>query len=114
MTYARPVGPAKFLPHRLEEPYETLLGGEAAHHLLATVYADWVCPTSGHVIPWDDCYAAADLYPLPRKAGLLLEPDGTPTPLPDHLTGEARERALEAGRLAERIRRDAHRLGVDL
>ena len=114
MTYGRPVAPAKFLPRTLPEPYETLLGGEPAHHLLATAFADRVCPPSGHTISWDDSHAAANLYPLPRKAALLLEPDGTASPVPGHLTGAVRERALDAGRLAERIWRDAHRLGVDL
>ncbi|MCP9205527.1 hypothetical protein [Streptomyces cucumeris] len=114
MTYARPAAPAKFLPRKLTEPYETLLGGEPAHHLIATAHADRVCPPSGHTISWGDVYASANLYPLPWKAALLLEPDGTASPIADHLSGAARDLAVEAGRCAERIWCDAQRLGVNL
>jgi hypothetical protein len=106
------VNAAKFIARLLPEPHETDLGGEPAHHLLATVHADIVCPPSGHWISWDDCYASADILPLPHKADLLLEPNGAPRPLPDHLTGEARDRAVEAGRKAAWIRREAHRRGL--
>jgi hypothetical protein len=103
------VNAAKFIARFLPEPHETDLGGPRAHHLLATVHADRVCPPSGHSISWADCYASADMLPLTWKADLLLEPNGEPKPIPDYLTGEARERAEHAGRLAARIRRGAHR-----
>lgn len=111
MPHAR-VNAAKFISRYLDEPYETLLGGEEAHHQLATAHADRVCPPSGHHIPWDDCYASANLYPLPRKARLLLTPDGVALPPAEHLTGGARELALAAGARAERIASEARRLGV--
>jgi len=110
----RSIGAARFLARELPEPYETLLGGEEAHHLLAVVHADRACPPDKHWISWEDCYASADLLPLPRKAGLLLDVRGRALPLPEHLTGQARVRAVEAGRAAERIRWQAHLLGVDL
>ena len=103
------VNAAKFISRYLPEPRETELGGELAHHLMATVHADRCCPPSGHSISWPDCYASADQLPLTLKADLLLEPDGEPRPIPSHLTGEQQVRAVEAGRLAARIRREAHR-----
>ncbi|MGY4903298.1 hypothetical protein [Streptomyces sp. 900116325] len=112
MAHGR-VNAAKFISRYLDEPYETLLGGEEAHHLLATAHADRVCPRSGHSIPWDDCYASADLYPLTWKARLLLTPDGVALPPAEHLMGDARERAIAAGALAERIKSEARHHGVD-
>ncbi|MFI6341134.1 hypothetical protein [Streptomyces sp. NPDC050535] len=106
------VNAAKFIARLLPEPHETDLGSEPAHHLLATVHADRVCPPSGHSIGWTDCYASADMLPLPHKADLLLEPNDEPKPIPDHLVGEARERAEEAGSQAAWIRREAHRRGL--
>ncbi|MER6601228.1 hypothetical protein [Streptomyces parvus] len=106
------VNAAKFIGRFLPEPHETDLGGEEAHHLIATVHADRACPPSGHSIGWNDCYLSADILPLTWKADLLLEPNGSPRPIPDYLTGEAWERAVEAGRLAARIRREAHRRGL--
>lgn len=103
---------AKFIARLLPEPHETDLGGEPAHHLLATVHADIVCPPSGHQIGWSECYASADVLPLTHKADLFLEPGGEPRPLPNHLTGDARERAEEAGRKAAWIRREAHLRGL--
>ncbi|MFD5384219.1 hypothetical protein ACFWMG_04480 [Streptomyces sp. NPDC127074] len=111
MAHGR-VNAAKFISRYLPEPHETELGGESAHRLLATVHADWCCPRSGHSAPWPDCYAGADQMPLTLKADLLLEPDGEPRPIPNHLTGEERARAVEAGRLAAWIRREAHRRGI--
>ena len=98
------VNAAKFISRYLNEPHETDLGGEEAHHLIATVHADRACPPSGHSIGWSDCYASADMLPLPYKASLLLEPDGKPSPIPGHLTGDKRERARRVGLLAEWIR----------
>ncbi|WP_019059999.1 hypothetical protein [Streptomyces prunicolor] len=112
MAHGR-VNAAKFINRQLPEPYETELGGQPAHHLLATVYADWVCPPSGHRIGWTDCHAAADALSLPRKADLFLQPDGTASPIPEHLTGDQRQRATQACTLAVRIRREAHRRGLD-
>ncbi|MEV8209445.1 hypothetical protein [Streptomyces sp. NPDC079189] len=106
------VSAARFISHYLDEPYETLLGGEEAHHLLATVHADRVCPPSGHSIRWDDCYASADLYPLTWKARLLLTPGGVALSPAEHLIGDARERAEAAGTLAERITSEGWQFGV--
>ncbi|MGW1546631.1 hypothetical protein [Streptomyces sp. NPDC002346] len=111
MSHTR-VNAAKFISRYLDEPYETLLGGEEAHHLLATAFADRVCPPSGHRISWTDCYDSADLYPLTWKARLLLTPGGAALPPAEHLMGEARERAVAAGALAERIKSEARHLGV--
>ncbi|WP_053751909.1 hypothetical protein [Streptomyces sp. MMG1533] len=106
------VNAAKFIARLLPEPHETDLGGEPAHHLMATVHADRVCPPSGHRISWTDCYDSANMLPLTLKADLLLEPDGDPRPVPEYLTGEARERAERAGHQAAWIRREAHRRGL--
>ncbi|MFB7313373.1 hypothetical protein [Streptomyces sp. NPDC056192] len=106
------VNAAKFISRYLDEPYETLLGGEEAHHLLATVHADRVCPPSGHSIRWNDCYASADLYPLTWKACLLHTPGGVVLPPAEHLIGDARERAVAAGTLAERITSKGRQFGV--
>jgi hypothetical protein len=106
------VNAAKFIARLLPEPHETELGGEPVHHLMATVHADIVCPPSGHSISWTDCYAGVDELPLTHKADLLLEPDGEPSPIPEHLTGEARKRAERAGRQAAWIRREVHRRGL--
>lgn len=106
------VNAAKFIARLLPEPHETELGGEEAHDLLATVHADRVCPPSGHSIGWLDCYASADILPLTHKASLLLEPDGKPSPVPAHLTGEMGVRARNAGLRAEWIRQEAHRRGI--
>lgn len=103
---------AKFIARHLPEPHETDLGGPPAHQLLATVHADIVCPPSGYSISWSDCYAGADILPLPHKANLLLEPNGQPRRIPDHLQGEQRERAERACRLAVWIRREAGRRGL--
>lgn len=111
MAHGR-VNAAKFISRCLSEPHETELGEETAHRLLATAYADRCCPRSGHGIPWLDCYVSADQLPLTLKADLLLEPDGEPSPIPRHLAGEERARAVEAGRLAAWIRREAHRRGI--
>jgi hypothetical protein len=88
---------AKFIGRHLEPAYEAALGGEEAHRLLAAAHADRVCPPSGHRISWSDCYASADLYPLPRKAGLLLDPSGDALPVAEHLSGKAQDRAVAAG-----------------
>ncbi|WP_405956912.1 hypothetical protein [Streptomyces phaeochromogenes] len=106
------VNAAKFIARVLPEPHETDLGGEPAHHLLATAHADRMCPPSGHNISWKDCYAGANMLPLPHKADLLLEPNGEPKSIPDHLVGEARERAEQTGRQAAWIRPEAHRRGL--
>ncbi|NED75426.1 hypothetical protein G3I51_24490 [Streptomyces sp. SID9944] len=108
----RRVAAAPFIARILPEPHETDLGGEPAHELLATVFADIACPPSGHSISWADCYASVDQLPLTQKADLLLEMNGEPRPIPDHLVGEARERAVLAGRRAAWIRREAHRRGL--
>lgn len=106
------VNAAKFVSRLLTEPHETDLGGQPAHHLLATVFADVVCSSSGHSISWDDCYASADQLPLTWKVDLLLEQDGEPRPVLEYLAGEKRERAMEAGRQAAWIRRETHRRGI--
>jgi hypothetical protein len=59
-----------------------------------------------------DCYASADMLPLTYKADLLLEPNGEPRLVPDHLVGEARARVERAGRRAAWIRREAHHRGL--
>ncbi|MFY3807775.1 hypothetical protein, partial [Escherichia coli] len=86
------VNAAKFISRYLPEPHETGLGSEPAHRRLATAHADLCCPRSGHAISWSDCYASADQLPLTLKADLLLEPDGEPCPIPNHLVGEERAR----------------------
>ncbi|MGW9499081.1 hypothetical protein ACWG5P_32830 [Streptomyces prasinus] len=91
---------AEFIARPLPEPHEASLGGELAHYLPVTVHADWVCLLSGHRIGWSDCYDSANILALIHKADLLLEPNGRPKPSPDHLTGEARERAERAVRHA--------------
>lgn len=111
MAHGR-VNAAKFIARLLPEPHETDLGGEPAHHLLATAHADICCPPSGHRIGWTDVYANANQLSLPLKADLFLEFDGKPRTLPDHLTVEQRVRAEEAGRKAALIRREAHRRGL--
>ncbi|MFD4763374.1 hypothetical protein ACFWOJ_32355 [Streptomyces sp. NPDC058439] len=82
---------------------DELLGGEEAHHLLATAYADRVCPPTGHGISWEDCFASANLYPLIWKASLLLDIKGASLPPAEHLAGDDQQRAVAAGKLAERI-----------
>ncbi|MGW0131918.1 hypothetical protein [Streptomyces sp. NPDC003299] len=112
MAHSNRIAAAKFISRHLPEPHETELGREPAHHLMATAFADRVCPPSGHSISWDDSYAAADMVPLPQKADLLLEPDGSPSPLPDHLTEQQRDLAQRAARTAVRIRQEAHQRGI--
>ncbi|MGA5215226.1 hypothetical protein ACPCAE_03995 [Streptomyces cinereoruber] len=104
---------ASFIGRVLPEPYEAVLGGpdpEAIHDLLATVLADFVCPPSGHSVSWQDCYDAAWVRPLPHKAGFLLDERGNPKPVPEHVTGEAADRAREAQAIAVRIRREARNM----
>lgn len=104
------VNAAKFIGRVLPEPYETALGGhapEATHHLLATVFADVVCPPTGHSIGWHDSYGTAWARPLPHKAGFLLDDEGQPRPFPSHLTGVAARRYRAGARIAVRIRQAA-------
>ncbi|GGJ63798.1 hypothetical protein [Streptomyces brasiliensis] len=103
---------AQFIARQLPQPHETDFGGELVHELLATTHADWVCPPSGHSISWADCYAGADILPLTHKAALLLEPNGEPRPIPEHVTGEARKRAKRAVQHAVWLWREAHRRGL--
>jgi hypothetical protein len=101
---------AQFIARVLPDPYEARLGGldpEALHDLLATVHADFCCPPAGHAVSWQDLYDAAQLRPLPHKAGFLLDERGTPLPVPAHVQGEAADRAREAQTAAVRIRRAA-------
>lgn len=109
---SRRVNAAKFIARMLPEPHETLLGGEPAHRQLNEAHANW-CTEPGHYIPWDDCYAAADMLPLPQKARLFLDQAGQPQRLPDHLTGVKRAQVEDAVRSAVHIDREARRLGVD-
>ncbi|MGW7556514.1 hypothetical protein [Streptomyces rimosus] len=103
---------AKFIRRQLDEPYETLLGGEEAHHLLSVAHAHQ-CTPPGHRISWDDCYATADARPLHHKASFLLDYAGRPLPIADHLTGDERVTVTEAIHLAVWINRKARQLGVD-
>ncbi|MFI8433766.1 hypothetical protein ACIGJO_08445 [Streptomyces sp. NPDC079020] len=103
---------AKFISRQHGEPYDTLLGGEEAHVLLATAHADRVCPSTGHRTSWTDCYASADLYSLAWKAHLLLDMRGAALAPAEHLTGEDRQHATAAGQLAESIAREARTLGL--
>jgi hypothetical protein len=112
MLQPRRVSAAKWITRCLPEPHETDFEGEPMHQLLATAFADWVCPPGGHSISWSDSYAAADQRPLHHKAALLLGPDGSPRPLPDHLTPQQREVSTRAIAAAERIAREAHRRGL--
>ncbi|MYR93077.1 MULTISPECIES: hypothetical protein [unclassified Streptomyces] len=108
MPYGR-VTAAQFIARKLSEPYEAELGGhnpEATHHLLAAVHADLACPPSGHFVSWNDCYAGAQVRPLPHKASFVLD-NGHPRPLPAHLTGAAARRFLAATRIALRIQQAA-------
>ncbi|MEU6437464.1 hypothetical protein ABZ874_24445 [Streptomyces albidoflavus] len=109
----RRVSAAKFIGRYLEPAHEELLGGEPAHHLLASAVADRLCPPTGYSVPWDDWYASVDQYPLPAKARHLLDPDGRALPIPDFLTPEQTTRAREAAARAERIARQAQELGID-
>ncbi|GAA2286566.1 hypothetical protein GCM10010415_66490 [Streptomyces atrovirens] len=52
-------------------------------------------PPSGHGVGRTDCYASADMLPLTHKADLLLEPNGEPRPVPDHLAGDGTVRHAE-------------------
>ncbi|MGW3491962.1 hypothetical protein [Streptomyces sp. NPDC001054] len=106
------VNAAKYIS-RTVPSHEEALGGEEAHRLLAEAHADIVCPPSGHRVGWIDVYDAVDLYPLPWKARLFLDPSGKALPLPEHLTAEQRARAEAAAQRAEWISREAHRLGAD-
>ncbi|MHC3455760.1 hypothetical protein [Streptomyces prasinus] len=106
------VDAARFIARPLPEPHEASLGGEFAHYLPVTGHADRVCLLSGHRIGWSDCYDSANILPLIHKVDLLLEPNGRPKHSPDHLTGEARERAERAVRHAAWIRREAPRCGL--
>jgi hypothetical protein len=109
----RRVNAAEFIARILPAPYEAILGGpdpEAIHHLLATVYADFACPPSGHSISWQDCYDLAQVYPLPHKAAWLLDERSEAKPIPAHITGAALERAIEAQRIAVRIRCQARHM----
>ncbi|WP_030206276.1 hypothetical protein [Streptomyces bikiniensis] len=112
MRHSRVIA-ASFIARVLPDPYEAVLGGpdpEATHRLLATVHADFVCPSNGHSISWQDCYDGAMILPLPHKADLLLDGRGNPKPLPVHVTGEAAARAREAQTIAARIRREARHM----
>ncbi|GAA3017697.1 hypothetical protein Sfulv_61580 [Streptomyces fulvorobeus] len=78
------VNAARFIGRVLPDPYEIALGGhhsDATHHLLATVFADLVCPPTGHRTPWHDCYDTAWARPLPHKASFILN-EGRPRPVP--------------------------------
>ncbi|MGW3681570.1 hypothetical protein [Streptomyces prasinus] len=111
MTSGR-VDAARFIARPLPQPHEASLGGEPARYLPATMHADRGRPRSGHRIGWSDCYNSANILALIHKVDLLLEPNGTPKHSPDHLTGEARERAERTVRHAAWIRREAHRRGL--
>ncbi|MFS0697783.1 hypothetical protein [Streptomyces nitrosporeus] len=103
------VNAAQFIGRVLPDPYETVLGGgnpEATHHLLATAFADLVCPPTGHRTPWHDCYDKAWARPLPHKASFILD-KGRPRPRPAYLTGAAARRFLAATRIALRIQQAA-------
>ncbi|MCC5033483.1 hypothetical protein DMH02_009705 [Streptomyces sp. WAC 00631] len=106
-------GPAKWLSRKLDEPYETLIGSEQDHQILAVAHADCAF-VPGSPISWEDMRRSAEQLPLPRKAALLLDMRGIARPVPEHLTGEKRSRAGRAGLVAERVSRRAHQLGVDL
>ncbi|MET8022045.1 hypothetical protein [Streptomyces decoyicus] len=71
------VNAAKHIARELDLLYEERLSGEDAHRLLNTAHANWWTPP-GHHIPWDDCYAAADMLPLSQKARLFLDQAGQP------------------------------------
>ncbi|MFC8270359.1 hypothetical protein ACFUIZ_32260 [Streptomyces cinereoruber] len=104
---------AQFITRMLPDPYEAILGGpdpEATHHLLASVFADFLCPPSGHSIPWQDCYDAAQQRPLPHKAGFLLDEYGNPVPVPAHVIGEGADQARKAQAIAVGIRRASVRM----
>ncbi|MFH8717262.1 hypothetical protein [Streptomyces zaomyceticus] len=93
MPYRAP-STAPFINRKLHEPYETLLGGEAAHHRLASSYADTLHPLETR-LSWDDLYSALDILPLTLKAENILM-------LIEHVTGP-KPCLTEAGKLAKRI-----------
>lgn len=106
------VNAAKFISRNLGEPHDTDFGGEETHQLFNAFHADISCPPSGYSISWDDWYAYADQFPVTWKADWFLEPGGDPKPLPTYLTGEKRERAERAVKLAVWIRHEAHQRNI--
>ncbi|MFF3604156.1 hypothetical protein [Streptomyces sp. NPDC002463] len=102
MSY-RASSAAPFISRKLDEPYEKLLGGEAAHRCLATSYADALYPLETR-FSWDDLYSALDVLPLTLKAENVLM-------LIEHITGSA-PRLVEAGQLARRITNLTGQLGL--
>lgn len=94
MSY-RASSAAPFISRKLDEPYETLLGGEAAHRCLATSYADALYPLETR-FSWDDLYSALVILPLTLKAENVLM-------LIEHITGPGVPCLVEAGQLARRI-----------
>ncbi|MFE0651366.1 hypothetical protein ACFVZH_22535 [Streptomyces sp. NPDC059534] len=94
---------APFISRKLEEPYETLLGGETAHHCLASSYADALHPLETR-LSRDDLYRALDMLPLTLKAENILM-------LIEHVTGPAPCTA-EAEQLAKRITNLAGQFGL--
>ncbi|MFF7851898.1 hypothetical protein ACFZDF_30565 [Streptomyces sp. NPDC007910] len=99
----RAITAAPFIKRELSEPYETLLGGQAAHHLLATAFADVLHPSESRLSP-DDLYDLVDALPLNQKAENLLAAI--------ELAPVRPASAAEANRVAKQIVRAARNLGV--
>ena len=106
------INAAKFIARELPEPYEELLGSEHSHRIFNTAHANW-CTPPGHDISWRDCYAAADMLPIPQKARLFLDQAGKPLTPPGHLKGEQMAEVEMAIQHAVWADREARRLGVD-
>jgi hypothetical protein len=102
MPYRTPSA-APFISRELDEPYETLLGGETAHRCLASSYAGALHPLETQ-LSREDLYSALDILPLTLKAENVLM-------LIKNVTGPAPCLA-EAEQLARRITNLAGQFGL--
>ncbi|WP_406214982.1 hypothetical protein [Streptomyces decoyicus] len=106
------INAAKFIARELPAAFEELLGGEHTHRIFNTAHANW-CTPPGHHTPWHDCYAGADMLPIPQKARLFLDPAGKPLTPPNHLRAQSLTEVEQAIQHAVWADREARRLGAD-
>ncbi|MER5887008.1 hypothetical protein ABT160_24555 [Streptomyces sp. NPDC001941] len=90
----------------LSDPYADQLGGDEARHLLAAAFANHLAGVEPQ-LSWGTLYDVACVRQLHDLADLLLAADGRALPPAEHLPPEAEALAMEAARVAERIRREA-------